>query len=122
MISGPPKRIELDVFEKKNEILLRCSVLDCVPQPMINLQLDGRILIERNDANIVTSQVAMRDGASIKCVVTIVGTNYTDSVKHKFSRSNAVANSLTSHSGAKILHEKSVLVTLFLLSVQIIIS
>ena len=107
----------MDVFEYKNELLLRCLVLDGLPLPSITLQLDGQVLIKKNNTNIVSSQVTVKDSAAIQCVVTIIGTNYTDSVNHQFFR--AKARPLASLSESKYLNGESVfIVTILIFIIQ----
>ena len=95
-ISEPPDKIQLDIFENITTQVLRCRGSGCFPLPIITLVVDDNIVTERRNATSVTTSINLKDSADIKCAVVIPGTNYTDSMKHRYARTKAVARPYTS--------------------------
>ena len=76
-----------------------------MPVPLTTLFVDGRIILEEVEANIITHSLTMRDSATIECVVVIIGTNYTDRVKHHFQKSETEAKYFKSYSKTIFLYK-----------------
>ena len=94
--SEPPDKIQLDVFDNMAIQVLRCKVSGCFPLPIITLVVDDNVVTERKNTTSVDTRIDLKDSAEIKCVVVIPGTDYTDSMKHKYARTKAVARPYTS--------------------------
>ena len=92
----PPDKIQLDVFDNMAIQFLRCRVSGCFPLPIITLVVDDNVVTERKNTTSVNTRIDLKDSAEIKCVVVIPGTNYTDSMKHIYARTRAIARPYTS--------------------------
>ena len=92
----PPDKIQLDVFDNMATQVLRCRVSGCFPLPIITLVVDDNVVTERKNTTSVNTRIDLKDSAEIKCVVVIPGTNYTDSMKHIYARTRAIARPYTS--------------------------
>ena len=110
-VPEPPDRLELDVFERRKWLEVRCSVLGCDPTPEITLMVNRRAVSTSNETSVVSSKLSLRDSAAIQCKVAIHGTNYTDTVEHKYRRTEAFARPLVSDTNS---HSSTCLLMLIL--------
>merc|ERR1711915_975235 len=118
LVFKPPDRLELDVFERRKWLEVRCSVLGCDPTPEITLMVNRRAVSTSNETSVVSSKLSLTDSAAIQCKVAIHGTNYTNSVEHEYiRRTETFARPLISDTSSNDAKRSLIMILLILLMI-----
>merc|ERR1711892_791826 len=83
----------LELLATKDHLLLSCTVLGCVPTPIVTLSISGSVIPATSvytsaNTSTATASVILPDSAAIQCMVAVSGTNYTATVQENYTRYN----------------------------------